>query len=116
MTEITVTRSNTADCRILGFQCEGHAETAESEMHGVVCASVSLCMDIVEIALREVLPSETTPIVSVEEDRHGALKNISWAGDRNSSGVQAIAESVAEVFKRLAAQYPEYVAVENKFI
>jgi uncharacterized protein YsxB (DUF464 family) len=91
--------------RLSSFLATGHAGWADAG-DDVVCAAVSTMLQAAWLGLSEVLK------LDVSATRQAGRLELTWpAQARDDPGVRALVETAALSVERIAAQYPEHVAV-----
>ena len=91
--------------RLSSFLASGHAGWADSG-EDVVCAAVSTMLQCAILGLTEVSN------IRVQATRGDGRLELAWPADsRDDPGVHAIVATAALSVERIAAQFPEHVAV-----
>ncbi|MDO5116371.1 MAG: ribosomal-processing cysteine protease Prp [Synergistaceae bacterium] len=100
------------DCgNIVGIECDGHSCGVRGDGGAdIVCASVSLCMEMLETGLRQVIPDVD---VSITESRLRGYKSIRWEATESADFARFIAAVVAVTLRNIAATYPRNVSIEE---
>ena len=102
---------------ITGISCRDHAGGNRNENgDDLACASVSLCMVILETGLRQVIPPTEPLELNILEARAPGVKSVLWRTEGLSIGVQAIARTIAEALKSIAFTYKDNISVEETVI
>ena len=99
--------------RVTAVRCRGHSNGIRSGDVDMVCASVSLCMEMLEEGLRHVVAPEAISDLLITETRAAGDKSISWKKG-GGYGVDLLAATVANTLKNIAAMYPQNVSIEVK--
>ena len=99
------------DAWVHGIECRGHAGGTRDGGADLICASVSLCMEMLEEGLRHVADPDVVTSVWICESRNPGGKAIHWEGD----GAEVLAETVAATLRNIAAANPQNVSVEDVF-
>lgn len=109
MTEVTLYKEEGG--RLAGIQCNGHCNS--KYINGgadIVCTSVSVCMEMLEMGLRSSIPAEIAPTVKIEENAFAGYKKIMWS---EATGTAALGAACASMLKSISAVYPDNVSVKE---
>lgn len=111
MTKIEIFRTGSPP-KVTAIRCRGHSDGIRSGGDDMVCASVSLCMEILEEGLRHVVAPESISELLITEARIPGEKAIGWKG--GGPCVEVLAATVAATLRNIAAMYPQNVSIEDK--